>query len=77
MACKQVSHYVDYAINIIKANHYWHTYCDRYNQATGMTKISRGGIFGQGGGGILVFQLRGVYTPLEKPEVRLLALFGP
>ena len=45
------------------------------NQATGMTKISRGGYFRPGG--ILVFQLRGVYTPLEKPEVRLLALFGP
>ena len=43
-----------------------------------MTKISRGGYFRPGGGGILVFQLRGVYTPpLEKPEVRLLALFGP
>ena len=31
------------------------------------------------GGGILVFRLRGggIYPPLEKPEVRLLASFGP
>ena len=38
------------------------------NQATGMTKISRGGIS--------VFRLRG-YLPPEKTEVRLLALFMP
>ena len=47
-----------------------------------MTKISRGGYLpkfvGQGGG-ILVFRLRGggIYPPLEKPEVRLLASFRP
>ena len=39
-----------------------------------MTKISRGGYFRPRGGYFLFFNYRGVYTPLEKPEVRLLAL---
>ena len=53
------------------------TWIIHWKQATGMTKISRGGIFGQGGYFGFSTQGEGVYTPLEKLEVRLLALFGP
>ena len=35
------------------------------HQTSGMTKISRGGIFVQGGG-YFGFSARGAYTPLEK-----------
>ena len=35
------------------------------------------GVFSSSGGGYFGFSARGVYTPLKKPEVRLLALFRP
>ena len=53
--------------------------CQYIRPGNGNDQNFQRGVFLARGGGILVFPLRGggIYPPLEKPEVRLLALFGP